>query len=107
MIHTKEQLSKLSLVEIKQICKKYFLNISGTKSALIKSILDLEKPEPEILNIPKEYKPPQGKKVIGIKMSDHDKNVQIGRLREKNEIRSLYYSMGCNYYLVDKDFNLT
>lgn len=105
MTYTKEQLNKLSLVEIKQICKKYFLTLSGTKSELINNILDSQTPEPEVLSLPKEYKAPQGKKVIGVKMSEQNKQIQIGRLREKNMVLGLYYAMGSHYYLVDKDFN--
>lgn len=105
MSHTKEELKKLSLVEIKLLCKEYRLGRTGTKTQLINSILDLEKPSPEIVSLPKDFKPPKGKKVIGLKLSEHDKRVQLGKLREKNKVVDLYYSMGCHYYLVDKDFN--
>lgn len=104
MSHTKEELNKLSLVEIKLLCKQYRLARSGTKAKLIKSILDLEKPVPITINIPTEYKPPKGKKVIGLKLDEQDKRVQLGKLREKNKVTDLYYSMGVHYYLVDKDF---
>ena len=38
-------------------------------------------------------------------MGDNDKRVQLGKFREKNNVRELYYSMGVHYYEVDKDFN--
>ena len=39
MEHTRENLKKLSLVEIKLICKEYSLHRTGTKTKLINSIL--------------------------------------------------------------------
>jgi hypothetical protein len=104
MSHTKEELNKLSLVEIKLLCKQYRLARTGTKGNLIKSILDLEKPTPVTINIPTEYKPPKGKKVIGVKSGDQEKLIQVGKLREKNKVQNLYYSMGVHYFLVDKEF---
>jgi len=104
MEYTREELNKLSLVEIKLLCKELHLERTGTKAKLIKSIVDFMKPEPEIISIPKEYKPPTGKKIIGLKMSEHDKRVQIGKLREKGKVQDLYYSMNAHYYLVDKEF---
>jgi len=107
MEYTKEELNKLSLVEIKLLCKELRLERSGTKAKLIKSIVELMKPEPEIVSIPKEFKPPTGKKVIGLKMSEHEKRVQLGKLREKGKVQNLYYAMGTHYYLVDKEFQFT
>lgn len=104
MTYTKEELNKLSLVELKLICKEYRLHRTGTKSNLIKSILDSEKEDPIIVSIPKEYKPPKGKKVIGLKIDEKEKRFQLGREREKNKVQTLYYSMGVHYYLVDNDF---
>lgn len=104
MEYTKEDLKKLSLVELKLVCKDLHIGITGTKSQLIKSIVDLMKPEPEIVSIPKDYKPPKGKKVIGLKMSEHEKLVQLGKLREKGKVQDLYYATGAHYYLVDKEF---
>ena len=104
MSHTKEELNKLSLVELKLLCKEYRIASSGTKAKLIKSILDIEKPVPVTVNTSTEYKPPKDKKIIGLKSTDHNKRLQIGRLREKNDVIDLYYSMGVHYYLVNKDF---
>jgi hypothetical protein len=105
MEHTRENLKKLSLVEIKLICKEYSLHRTGTKTKLINSILDFIKPVPVTVSLPTEYKPPKGKKVIGIMMGESDKRKQIGKLREKNKVKDLYYSMSVHYYEVDKDFN--
>jgi len=104
MKYTREDLKKLSLVELKVICKDLHLIRTGTKSELVKIILEATKPEPTVVSIPKEYKPPKGKKVIGLKLNEQDKLSQIGRLREKGKVVNLYYSMGVHYYLVDKDF---
>jgi hypothetical protein len=104
MSHTREELNKLSLVELKLLCKEYQLARTGTKSQLIKSILDLEKPVPITVHIPTEYKPPQGKKVIGLKIDEKEKRIQLGKEREKGKVQTLYYSMGVHYYLVEKDF---
>ena len=38
-------------------------------------------------------------------ISENEKRIQIGKLREKNNVKELYYSMGVHYYEVDKDFN--
>jgi len=107
MEYTKENLKNLSLVELKLICKELHINRSGTKTQLINSIVELMKPSPKIVSIPKEYKPPKDKKVVGIKMNENEKQVQIGKLKEKGLTRFLYYSMGTNYYLVDKEFQFT
>tara|TARA_R110000803_G_scaffold90401_3_gene157721 strand:- start:5289 stop:5612 length:324 start_codon:yes stop_codon:yes gene_type:complete len=104
MEHTKEELKKLSLFEIKLICKRYNLKRTGTKSILINSILSYLKPNPVVINIPTEYKLPKDKKIIGLKLDEPNKRTQLGKLREKQIIKELYYSMGVNYYLVDKDF---
>ena len=73
MEHTKENLKKISLVEIKLICKEYGLHRSGTKTSLINSIVDFNKPTPVTVSLPTEYKPPKGKKVIGIMMGESEK----------------------------------
>lgn len=104
MEHTRENLKTLSLVEIKQICKGYSLRITGTKTKLINSILNYTKEPGVTINLPTEHKSPTGKKVIGVIMGDHEKSVQLGKLREKNNVKTLYYSMGVHYYEVDKDF---
>ena len=63
MEHTRENLKKLSLVEIKLICKEYSLHRTGTKTKLINSILDFIKPVPVTVSLPTEYKPPKVKKL--------------------------------------------
>jgi len=104
MEYTKESLKKLSLFEVKLICKDYHLNRTGTKTILINSIMSRLKPLPITVNIPTEYKIPKGKKIVGLKIEESDKRIQIGKLREKQKVKELYYSMGAHYYLVDKDF---
>ena len=92
------------MVEIKQICKRYGLRRTGSKTVLINSIVKYTT-EPEVtVSLPTEYKPSPGKKVVGVIMGDHEKSVQLGKLREKNKVKTLYYSMGVHYYEVDKEF---
>ena len=62
MEYNRENLNKLSLVELKVICKNLRLKLTGTKAQLIKSIIDLMKPQPEVVSIPKDFKTPRGKK---------------------------------------------
>jgi hypothetical protein len=108
MEYTRENLKKLSLVEIKQICKDYYLPHIGTKTTLINNILNfIKKGDKVIISLPTNYKPPTGKKVIGIIMGDHEKRIQLGKLMEKNKVKILYYSIGVHYYQVDKDFEFT
>lgn len=104
MEYTKENLKGISLVEIKQICKKYGLRRTGSKTVLINSIVKYTT-EPEVtVNLPTEHKSPPGKKVVGVIMGDTEKSNQLGKLREKNKVKTLYYSMGVHYYEVDKEF---
>jgi len=105
MDYTKENLNNLSLVELKLLCKELNISRTGTKKQLIKLIIDIVKPEPEVISIPKDYKPPKGKKIVTIKLSERDKQIQLGKFREKENVKNLYYSMGVYYYLVDEEFN--
>ena len=80
MEYTKENLKGLSLVEIKQICKRYGLRRTGSKTVLINSIVKYTT-EPEVtVSLPTEYKP------------------------SPNKAKLLYYSMGVHYYEIDKEF---
>lgn len=104
MEHNREDLKKLSLVELKILCKQYGLHRTGTKTQLIKKILDLTKPEPIVVNSYSHYKLPPDKKIIGLKIDESEKRVQLGKIREKGKVKDLCYSMGVHYYIVDKDF---
>lgn len=101
MEYTKEKLNKLSLVELKHICKGHNLPITGTKSNLIKLILDLYKPEVTSINEHKGLY--NGKKIIGIKLIDKEGLTSMGKMVEKGKSKFTYYSMGVTYFSVEKD----
>lgn len=100
MEYTKEKLDNLSLVEIKHICKSHKLPFTGTKSRLIKLILDLYKPEVVTINDHKGLY--NGKKIVGIKLTDKEGLVNMGKMVEKSNAKFSYYSMGVSYYFVEK-----
>jgi hypothetical protein len=97
--------NKLSLVELKNICKSKNLQYGGTKSQLIKRIVEFEKPLPVIINDHKNFNLPKDKKIVGIKMGDTEKSMRISKEIEKNTARRMYYSMDVFYYMVDKEFS--
>ena len=76
--------NKLSLVELKNICKSKNLQYGGTKSQLIKRIVEFEKPLPVIINDHKGFNLPKDKKIVGIKMGDTEKSMRISKEIEKN-----------------------
>lgn len=105
MSYTKEDLSKKSVVELKYICKKNHLRISSKKADLIKNILDhFTIPEP-VINTNKPLKGVSGKKIVGVKITDKSKLVEISKQLTDNGNKIVYYSMGVIYYLVDEQFN--
>lgn len=103
-VKTIEELKKLSLQELKIMCSDYSLSRAGTRSELIKRIWEFIKPEPITLNRHQDINTPKGRKIIGIKLDETEKQKQIGLQREKGNVVTLYYSMGVNYYEVNKDF---
>jgi len=96
--------NKLSLVELKNICKSKNLQYGGSKKELIKRIVDFEKPLPITINDHKGFNLPKDKKIIGVKMGDIEKSMRVSKELEKNTARRMYYSMDVFYYMVDKDF---
>ena len=102
MKHTREQLKQLSLVELKNICKKYKISYGGSKTQLINNILETEKPDPIVINKHIGYKL-GNKKIVSVMMTDSLKQIQIGKIKERGECQLLYYSMGVYYYVVNKD----
>jgi hypothetical protein len=97
--------NKLSLVELKNICKSKNLQYGGTKKELIKRIIEFEKPLPVIINDHKGFNLPKDKKIIGVKMGDIEKSMRVSKELEKNDARRIYYSMDVFYYMVDKEFS--
>lgn len=104
---TKEELNKLHLIELKNLAKSLKVQYGGSKTQLIKRILDASTPEvfkPVVHSHPSQMSPPD-KKIVGVITSDTVKMNQIGKLKENNKVKDLYYSLGVLYYEVDKDFN--
>lgn len=104
-VKTKNDLKKLSLQELKIMCKNMKLGVSGTKTQLINKIWDYEKPQPIMVNSHSDSVSSDGKKIIGIKKGERDKYMQVGRQVEKGEGRFIYYAMDVHYYEVNKEFN--
>jgi 2'-5' RNA ligase len=97
--------NKLSLVELKNICKSKNLQYGGTKNQLIKRITDSEKPIPVTINEHKGFNLPKDKKIVGVKMGDTEKLMRVSKEIEKKTARRMYYSMDVFYYMVDKEFS--
>lgn len=97
--------NKLSLVELKNICKSKNLQYGGTKKELIKRIIEFEKPLPVIINDHKHLNLPKGKKIVGVIMGDKEKSQRIGKEREKGRVKFMYWSMDVHYYMVDEEFS--
>ena len=104
-IKTKEDLKKLSLQELKILCKDLKVGISGSKTQLVNRAWDYLKPVPVHVNTHSDSASPDGKKIIGIKKGERDKYIQIGRQVEKRDARFIYYAMDVHYYEVNKEFN--
>jgi hypothetical protein len=95
---------KLSLVELKNICKNRRLPYSGSKKQLLKRLEDFEKPTPISINTHKHLDLPKGKKIVGVVMGDKEKSQKIGKEREKGKVKFMYWAMDVHYYLVDSSF---
>ena len=103
-INSKDDIKGLSLQELKIICADYKINKTGTKAELIKKIWEHVKPEPIVINTHPASVSPAGKKMVGVKLTDSERQRQIGIQRQKDLVNFIYYSMGVHYYEVDKDF---
>jgi len=101
---TKDNLKKLSLQELKILAKSYKLLIGGTKTQIIKRILDHTRPEPVVVHSHPASLSPLGRKIVGAKTTEGDKLRQLGQQVEKKRAFKLYYSMGVHYFEVDKEF---
>jgi hypothetical protein len=101
MSYSKEILESLSLVEVKHICKNRNLPITGGKSKLINLILENIKPETVTINKHKSLD--NNKKIIGIKLTDKEELIKMGKMVEKQISTFSYFSMGVCYYLVNKN----
>jgi hypothetical protein len=101
---TKDNLKKLSLQELKILAKSYKVLIGGTKTQIIKRLLDHTRPEPVVVHSHPASLSPLGRKIVGAKTTEGDKLRQLGQQVEKKYAFKLYYSMGVHYFEVDKEF---
>ena len=101
---TKDNLKKLSLQELKILAKSYKLLIGGTKTQIIKRLLDHTRPEPVVVHSHPASLSPLGRKIVGAKTTEGDKLRQLGQQVEKKRAFKLYYSMGVHYFEVNKEF---
>jgi hypothetical protein len=94
-----EKLETLDLQEIKVLCKKYDIGYVGDKKTLIKKLKYFLDPIQDVLNTHQGRKLPVGKTIVGVKVSEKER---INRILKSKGTFS-YYSLGYQYYLVDKD----
>jgi hypothetical protein len=93
-----EKLETLDLIEIKSLCKKYGIGVIGDKKTLIKNLKYFLDPVQDVLNTHQGRKMPPGKMIVGVKSKEKEKLNSI--LKGKGKF--LYYSLGYQYYLVNK-----
>lgn len=93
-----ENLDSLELPEIKSLCKKYGIGVIGDKKTLIKNLKYYLDPIQDVLNTHQGRKIPQDKLIVGVKLNEKEKLNTI--LKGKGKF--LYYSLGYQYYLINK-----
>lgn len=93
-----ENLDSLELLEIKSLCKKYGIGVVGDKKTLIKNLKYYLDPIQDVLNTHQGRKIPQDKLIVGVKLNEKEKLNTI--LKGKGKF--LYYSLGYQYYLINK-----
>ena len=91
-----ENLNSLDIIEIKSLCKKYGIGTIGEKKELIKKLKYFLDPISDVLNTHTNRKLPNGKKIVGVKISEQEK---INAILKKGG-KFLYYSLGYQYYIV-------
>jgi len=93
-----ENLDALQLEEIKFLCQKYNISIIGDKKTLIKKLKYYLTPVQDTLNTHTGRKTSKGKEIVGVEFNSNEKtNIIL-----KKRAQFLYYSLGYNYYLVNK-----
>ncbi len=91
----KSELEKLSLIELKNLCKKEGLNFDKTREQLIFALDEYFKPmriKPSITTKSVKYK------TKGIKLEDSQALNEMGKLVEKKLARRTYYANGNIYF---------
>ena len=93
-----ENLDTLDLQEIKQLCKKYGIGTVGDKKSLIKKLKYFLDPVQDTLNTHTGRKIPKEKEIVGVPINSTEKINAV--LKKKGQF--LYYSLGYQYYMVNK-----
>ena len=86
----KSELEKLSLIELKNLCKKEGLNFDKSKDELIFALDEYYKPMKVGTKPTKSVK----YKTKAIKLEDSQSLIEIGKLVEKKLARRTYYANG-------------
>ncbi len=91
----KSELEKLSLIELKNLCKKEGLNFDKTREQLIFALDEYFKPmRIKSITTTKSVK----YKTKAIKLEDSQALVEMGKLVEKKLARRTYYANGNIYF---------
>ncbi len=90
----KSELEKLSLIELKNLCKKEGLNFDKSKDELIFALDEYYKPMKVVTKPTKSVK----YKTKAIKLEDSQALIEMGKLVEKKLARRTYYANGNIYF---------
>jgi len=94
----KSELEKLSLIELKNLCKQEGLNFDKSKEQLIFALDEYYKPMKVVTKPMKSAKT----KTKAVKLEDTQSLIEMGKLVEKKLARRVYYANGNIYFdLVD------
>ena len=91
----KNQLEKLSLVELKNLCKKEGLNFDKSREELIFALDEYFKPM-RIKSEPTKKSPKL--KIKAVKLEDSEQLTEMGKLVEKKLAHKLYYANDNIYF---------
>lgn len=91
----KNELQKLNLVELKNLCKKEGLNFDKSREELIFALDEYFKP----MRVKTEsQKKSQKLKIKGVKLSESEQLAEMGKLVEKKLAHRLYYANDTIYF---------
>ena len=91
----KNEIEKLSLVELKNLCKKEGLNFDKSREELIFALDEYFKP----MRVKTESQKKSPKlKIKGVKLSESEQLAEMGKLVEKKLAHRLYYANDTIYF---------
>jgi hypothetical protein len=91
----KNEIEKLSLVELKNVCKKEGLNFDKSREELIFALDEYFKP----MRVKTESQKKSPKlKIKGVKLSESEQLAEMGKLVEKKQAHRLYYANDTIYF---------